>query len=61
MSQKFGHWANIRPPLKKAKKLTIGVGNSAPFRTFLLKNLEKFPTYFLENKNYLLAPFELPD
>ncbi len=44
----------------KAKKLTICIGNSAPFRTFLLKNLEKFTTDFLENKNYLLAPFELP-
>jgi hypothetical protein len=27
---------------KKAKKLTICIGNTAPFRTFLLKNLEKF-------------------
>jgi hypothetical protein len=36
-SQKFGHWANIRPLLEKAKKLTICIGNSDPLRTFLLK------------------------
>ncbi len=42
MSQKFGHWANIRPLLEKAKKLTICIGNSAPLKTFFVKNLEKF-------------------
>ncbi len=40
-SQKFGHWANIRPLLEKVKNLTICIGNSAPLRTFLLKTSEK--------------------
>ncbi len=40
-TQKFGPWANIRPLLEKAKKLTICIGNSAPLRTFLLKKFGK--------------------
>jgi hypothetical protein len=59
-SQKFGHWANIRPLLEKAKKLTICIGNSAPLKTFLLQIWKNLTTDFLGNKNYLLAPFELP-
>jgi hypothetical protein len=38
MSQNFSQWVNIRPLLEKAEKLTICIGNSAPFRTFYLKN-----------------------
>ncbi len=59
-SQKFGHWANNQPLLEKAKKLTIFIGNSAPLRTFFLKNLEKFDYRFFRKQNYLVAPFELP-
>ncbi len=55
-SQKFGHWANIWPLLEKAKKFTICIGNSAPLRTFFLKNLEKFDYRFFRKqklfKNY---------
>ena len=56
-SQKFGHWANIRPLLEKAKKLTIYIGNSAPFRTFLLKNLEKFDYRFFRKKKLFIGLF----
>ncbi len=49
-SQKFGRWANILPLLEKPKKLTICIGNSAPLRTFLLKNLEKFDHRFFRKK-----------
>jgi hypothetical protein len=56
-SQKFGHWANIRPLLEKAKKLTICIGNSAPLRTFFLKNLEKFDYRFLRKQKLFFCPF----
>ena len=49
-SQKFGHWANIWPLLEKAKKFTICIGNSAPLRTFFLKNLEKFDYRFFRKQ-----------
>ncbi len=55
--QKFGHWANIRPLLEKAKKLTICIGNSAPLRTFFLKNLEKFDYKFLRKQKLFIGPF----
>jgi hypothetical protein len=42
--------ANIRPLLEKAKKLTICIGNSAPLRTFFLKNLEKFDYRFFRKQ-----------
>ncbi len=57
MSQKFGHWANIRPVLEKAKKLTICIGNSAPLRTFFLKNLEKIDYRFLRKQKLFIGPF----
>ncbi len=57
MSQKFGHYANIRPLLEKAKKLTICIGNSAPLRTFFLKNLEKFDYRFLRKQKLFIGPF----
>jgi hypothetical protein len=57
MSQKFGHWANIRPLLEKDKKLTICIGNSAPLRTFFLKNLEKFDYRFLRKQKLFIGPF----
>ncbi len=57
MSQKFGHWANIRPLLEKAKKLTICIGNSAPLRTFFRKNLEKFDYRFLRKQKLFIGPF----
>ncbi len=56
MSQKFGHWANIRPLLEKAKKLTICIGNSAPLRTFFLKNLEKFDYRFFKETKTIFWP-----
>jgi hypothetical protein len=56
-SQKFGHWANIRPLLEKAKKLTICIGNSAPLKTFLLKSLEKFDYRFLRKQKLFIGPF----
>jgi hypothetical protein len=56
-SQKFGHWANIRPLLEKAKKLTICIGNSAPLKTFLLKNLEKFDYRFFRKQKLFIGPF----
>ncbi len=56
-SQKFGHWANIQPLLEKAKKLTIFIGNSAPLRTFFLKNLEKFDYRFLSKQKLFIGPF----
>ena len=56
-SQKFGHWANIRPLLEKAKKLTICKGNSAPLKTFLLKNLEKFDYRFFRKQKLFIGPF----
>ena len=56
-SQKFGHWANIRPLLEKAKKLTICIGNSAPLKTFLLKNLEKFDYRFFRKQKLFSGPF----
>ena len=56
-SQKFGHWANIRPLLEKAKKLTICFGNSAPLKTFLLKNLEKFDYRFFRKQKLFIGPF----
>ncbi len=55
--QKFGHWANIRPLLEKAKKFTIFIGNSAPLRTFLLKNLEKFDCIFFRKQKLFIGPF----
>jgi hypothetical protein len=57
MSQKFSHWANIRPLLEKAKKLTICIGNSAPLRTFFLKKLEKFDYRFLRKQKLFIGPF----
>jgi hypothetical protein len=56
-SQKFGHWANIRPLLEKAKKLIIFIGNSAPLKTFLLKNLEKFDYRFFRKQKLFIGPF----
>ncbi len=56
-SQKFGHWANIRPLLEKAKKFTICIGNSAPLRTFFLKNLENFDYRFFRKQKLFSGPF----
>ena len=56
MSQKFGSWANIRPLLEKAKKLTICIGNSAPLRTFFLKNFEKFDYRFFKKTKTIQWP-----
>ncbi len=55
------HSAPFIKKAKKTKKLTICKVNSAPFRTFFYKIWKNFTTDFLENKNYLFAPFELPD
>ncbi len=48
MSHKFGHCAKIQPLLQKAKKLAICIGNSAPFKSFLLKYLKRFYYIFLK-------------
>ncbi len=57
ISQKFGHLANIRHLLEKAKKFTICIGNSAPVRTFFLKILEKFDYRFLRKQKLFIGPF----
>jgi hypothetical protein len=59
MSPKFGPWANIQPLLEKAKKLTIYIGNSTPFRTFLLKNVEKFDYRFFRKQKLFIGPFRV--
>jgi hypothetical protein len=40
-SQKFGHWANIRPLLEKAKKLNHLYRKFGPFEDFFAKKFGK--------------------